>query len=76
MTDQHVVTPEDKPNWIVNILSLCCIPILGIILFFVWKNDKPSAAKSALIFGIAGFAIVLVSVVLFSTLSFLPALFF
>ncbi len=73
MTEQQVVT-VDKPNWIVNILSLCCIPILGVILYFVWKGEKPSAAKSALIFGLAGFAIVIISVILVSSLSILPAL--
>lgn len=43
---------QDQPNWGVNILSLCCVPLVGIILFFVWKNEKPVAAKSALIFGL------------------------
>jgi len=41
---------EDKPNWGINILTLCCIPIVGLIMFFVWKNEKPVAAKSALTF--------------------------
>lgn len=44
----------DKANIAVNILSLCCIPLLGIILYFVWKDNQPNAAKSALIFGIIG----------------------
>ena len=43
---------EDQPNWAVNILSLCCTPLVGIILFFVWKNEKPVAAKSALTFSL------------------------
>lgn len=47
-------TVEDKANIPVNILSLCCIPILGIIMFFVWKDERPTAAKSALIFGLIG----------------------
>ena len=41
---------DDNPNWPVNILTLCCIPIVGLIMYFVWKNEKPKAAKSALIF--------------------------
>lgn len=41
---------EDKPNWPINILTLCCIPIVGLIMYFVWKNEKPKAAKSALMF--------------------------
>lgn len=54
---------EDKPNIAVNLISFCCIPLLGIVMFFVWKNDKPIAAKSALIWAI-------VSIVLWFVLSF------
>ena len=54
---------EDKPNIAVNLLSFCCIPILGIVMFFVWKDDKPRAAKSALIWS-------LVSIVLWFVVSF------
>lgn len=43
-------TVDDKPNWAVNLLTLCCIPLVGLILYFVWKNEKPKAAKSALTF--------------------------
>ena len=25
----------------------CCIPIVGLILFLVWKDSKPKTAKSA-----------------------------
>lgn len=25
----------------------CCIPIAGLILFLVWKDNKPNTAKSA-----------------------------
>lgn len=25
----------------------CCIPIVGLILFLVWKDTKPNSAKSA-----------------------------
>ncbi|AMO34391.1 zinc ribbon domain-containing protein [Lysinibacillus sphaericus] len=41
---------EDKPNLAVNILTLCCVPLVGLVLFFVWKDEKPIAAKSALTF--------------------------
>lgn len=52
---------EDKPNWVINILSFCCIPLLGIIMYFVWKNDKPKAAKSALTFGLISIGLAVVS---------------
>ena len=54
---------EDRPNIAVNLVSFCCIPILGIIMYFVWKDSKPRAAKSALIWG-------LVAIVIWFILSF------
>lgn len=56
---------QDQPNWGVNILSLCCIPLVGIILFFVWKKERPVAAKSALIFGLITPCIVLILYIVF-----------
>ncbi len=41
---------EDEPNWIVNLVTLCCVPLVGLVMFFVWKDEKPIAAKSALTF--------------------------
>lgn len=25
----------------------CCIPIVGLVLFLVWRNEKPKTAKAA-----------------------------
>ena len=56
----------DEANVWVNILSLCCFPILGIIMYFVWKDQQPKAAKSALIFALVGFGItILLSIIFF-----------
>ncbi|OEB99974.1 zinc ribbon domain-containing protein [Lysinibacillus sphaericus] len=41
---------DDKPNWGINIITLCCVPLVGLIMYFIWKNEKPVAAKSALTF--------------------------
>lgn len=41
------------------------IPIVGWILYFVWKNQKPNSAKMAGIGGIVGF---LVSFIYYSTI--------
>ncbi|MFJ7825463.1 zinc-ribbon domain-containing protein [Psychrobacillus sp. NPDC096623] len=62
---------EDKPNIAVNLISFCCIPILGIVMFFVWKNDKPKAAKSALIWALVSVAIWFVLSVIFGILGVL-----
>lgn len=64
---------EDKSNIAVNILSLCCIPILGIVMFFVWKDTKPTAAKSALIFALVGIGISILWAILAMFLGFLFA---
>jgi len=43
----------------------CCIPLVGLILFLVWKDTKPNTAKAA---GIGALVSVILSVV-FSVLS-------
>lgn len=40
----------------------CCIPIVGLILFLVWKDTKPKTAKAA---GIGALVAVCVSVVFY-----------
>ena len=35
-----------------------CFPIIGLILFFVWKDQKPLSAKSMLKLAIIGFVVV------------------
>ena len=62
----YTASEINKPNIGINILSLCCIPILGIVMYFVWKESQPIAAKSALIFGLCGLGIV----VLWYTITF------
>lgn len=56
--DQAVVCPhcgvaqENKPQVVDNggfgwgVLG-CCIPIVGLVLFLVWKDTKPKTAKAA-----------------------------
>ena len=66
----HNTYQEDKPNIAINILSFCCIPLLGIIMYFVWKDDKPKAAKSALIWALISVGIYVVFIVFFGMLGF------
>ncbi len=40
----------------------CCIPIVGLILFLVWKDQKPKTAKAA---GIGALVSVLGSVLIY-----------
>lgn len=66
----HNASPEDTPNIAINILSFCCIPLLGIIMYFVWKDDKPKAAKSALIWALVSVGLSLLLAFLFGILVF------
>ena len=47
---------EDKPNVGLNILSLF-FPIVGLILYFTWKNQTPIRAKSVLTYCLIGWGI-------------------
>lgn len=38
----------------------CCIPVVGLVLFLVWKDQKPKTAKAA---GIGALASVILGVV-------------
>jgi len=38
----------------------CCIPIVGLILFLVWKDQKPKTAKAAGIGALVGVILVVV----------------
>ncbi len=40
----------------------CCIPVVGLILFLVWREQKPKTAKAA---GIGALVSVIISVVFY-----------
>ena len=51
----------------------CCIPIVGLILFLVWKDQKPKSAKAAgigalisVIIGVLWYVILIASGLMFS----------
>lgn len=48
--------PNDKGGFGWGLLG-CCIPIVGLILFLVWKGEKPKTAKVAGIGAIVGVAL-------------------
>lgn len=59
------VSQENKPQVVDNGgfgwgLLGCCLPIVGLILFLVWKDSKPKTAKAA---GIGALVSVILSVV-------------
>lgn len=60
---QNTTTPAVTDNggfgW--GVLG-CCIPIVGLVLFLVWKDTKPKTAKAA---GIGALVSVIATVVLY-----------
>lgn len=50
---------EDKGGFLWGLLGFC-IPIVGLILFLVWKDQKPKTAKAA---GIGALVSVIIGVV-------------
>jgi len=46
----------DNPSHLPGIAG-CCFPIVGIILYFVWKDKKPLSAKLVIKWTLAGIAI-------------------
>lgn len=56
---------DDKGGFLWGALG-CCIPIVGLILFLIWRTDKPKTAKSAGIGAIVGVvATILIYIVYF-----------
>lgn len=50
---------QDKGGFLWGLLG-CCIPIVGLILFLVWKDTKPKTAKAA---GIGALVCVVLAVI-------------
>ncbi|MBM7649906.1 putative membrane protein YvbJ [Bacillus ectoiniformans] len=61
---------QDQPSGLVN-LAACCFPIVGLILYFVWKDEKPKSAKSVCKWAAIGF---IATVVLYALSFFLGIL--
>lgn len=56
-TYHQPVPPRDEPSLLLNLIT-CCFPIVGIILYFIWKDEKPRSANSVCIWALVGFFIV------------------
>ncbi|MBO5524714.1 MAG: hypothetical protein J5986_13775 [Roseburia sp.] len=49
----NMTNTNDKGGFLWGLLG-CCIPLVGLILFLVWKDNKPKTAKAAGIGAIVG----------------------
>lgn len=70
MAPVNVAAPreEDKPNAGFAVLGFF-LPLIGLILYLVWKSETPLKAKSCLNGAIAGFITGIVLVVLISIIA-------
>lgn len=50
---QRPPSNEDAP-WLAKLAS-CCFPIAGIVLYFVWRDEKPIASNSICLWTVIGF---------------------
>lgn len=65
--DKTVVVKEikDEPSHMAGLVG-CCFPVVGLILFFLWKDEKPNSAKLVCRWTLGGFiAGILVYVIYF-----------
>ena len=65
VAQSNLNTPSQQPPVVDNGgigwgLLGCCVPIVGLILFLVWKDQKPKTAKAA---GIGALVSVIIGVV-------------
>lgn len=63
----NVTNTNDNGGFLWGLLG-CCIPLVGLILFLVWKDNKPKTAKAAGIGAIIGVVISVVSYILMMVL--------
>lgn len=59
--DNGTENPKDKGGFLWGLLG-CCIPVVGLVLFLVWKDEKPKTAKAA---GVGALVSVILSIVLY-----------
>lgn len=59
----NVTNTNDKGGFLWGLLG-CCIPLVGLILFLVWKGDKPKTAKAAGIGAIVGVVVCVIYYIL------------
>lgn len=67
---QAVPGSNDNPSILLNLVA-CCFPIVGLVLYFVWRDDKPRSAKSVCIWAVVGFSIGLIFYIFAAILGFI-----
>ena len=59
--DDTVENPKDRGGFLCGLLG-CCIPVVGLVLFLVWRDEKPKTAKAA---GIGALVSVILTILIY-----------
>lgn len=59
--DDTVENPKDRGGFLWGLLG-CCIPMVGLVLFLVWRDEKPKTAKAA---GIGALVSVILTILIY-----------
>ena len=59
--DDTVENPSDRGGFLWGLLG-CCIPVVGLVLFLVWRDEKPKTAKAA---GIVALVSVILTILIY-----------
>ena len=52
----------------------CCVPVAGLILYLIWKSEKPNSAKAAGIGALIGFGVNLLVTIISTVIGVLSGL--
>lgn len=63
-SDNFINKPVDNPSHAAGVVS-CCFPVVGLILYFLWKDEKPNSAKLVCYWMIGGIALWILFYLLF-----------
>ena len=59
--DDTVENPKDRGGFLWGLLG-CCLPVVGLVLFLVWRDEKPKTAKAA---GIGALVSVILTILIY-----------
>ena len=59
---------DNEPAQLPLKIASCCFPIVGLLLYFIWKEDKPVASKEVGKFALIGVVFSVVIPMMFGVL--------
>lgn len=62
--NESAFTKKDEPSHLPGIAG-CCFPLVGIILYFLWKDEKPKSASLVIKWTLAGLSLGVIAFILY-----------